>query len=88
MIWNSRHFLVEITKRKFAQLVDGEKLLKTLPSTLRRNKMLKPLKEFIKGFKSYPPTWYDIGQLAAENLIWAVTMTIVGGLLYLLLKVL
>lgn len=50
--------------------------------------MLKPLKEFIKGFKSYPPTWYDIGQLAAENLIWAVTMAIVGGLLYLLLKVL
>ena len=88
MIWNSRHFLVEITKRKFAQLVVDGKLLRTTTTTLRRNRMLKPLKEFIKGFKSYPPTWYDIGQLAAENLIWAVTMAIVGGLLYLLLKVL
>ena len=45
------------------------------------------LKEFWRGFTSYPPTAYDIGQLCAENLIWTVFLAMVGIIVYLLIKI-
>ena len=48
--------------------------------------MKNKLKEFWRGFTSYPPTAYDIGQLCAENLIWTVFVAVVGALIYYLLK--
>jgi hypothetical protein len=50
-------------------------------------RILTFIKDFIRGFKSYPPTAYDIGQLAAENLIWTLFMATIGCVIYLIYKI-
>jgi len=47
---------------------------------------MKLLKDFIRGFKSYPLNAYDIGQLVAENLIWWVFGVVVGIAVYCFIK--
>lgn len=51
---------------------------------------MKLIKDFIKGFKSYPFNAYDIGQLVAENLIWWVCVLFfsltIGTVTYILLR--
>lgn len=47
---------------------------------------MKLIKDFIRGFKSYPMNAYDIGQLVAENLIWWVCAVVAGFAVWCLIK--
>lgn len=45
------------------------------------------IKAFWRGFTSYPPTAYDIGQLCAENLIWTVFVGLLGLVVYYIIEI-